>query len=140
MRIVKLIGVLCVIASAALLISNVARADHTAQQRVHVKGETPWHATWANPVNRNLYRLARCETGYLKGGKPNWRHWAPSYGGALGFYHGTWASFRHHVTPLPPVNSWDATPAEQYAVARALVHRWPNYSSWPACSIRLGLR
>ena len=136
----RLLGLLV----AALAFAPAAAADHTVLERVHVHGETPWHASWQNPVNRNLHRLARCETGGINSGRPLWTHGAQyaraRYGGALGFLISTWTRYRHEVTPLPPALPWLATPAEQYAVGRALVHRWPNYSSWPACSIRLGLR
>ena len=116
------------------------RADAATRKPPLVKGEKPWAASWANSVNRNLLRIARCETGYLAGGRPNWRHHNSVYSGALGFAHSTWAYYRWRVRPLPPPVARDATPGEQLAVARALVYEFGGYSSWPACSIRLGLR
>lgn len=105
-----------------------------------VKGEKPWAATWSNPVNRNLIRIAICETGGINGGRPLWTHHNSTYSGALGFAHSTWSYYRRFVRPLPGPVAAQATPAEQLAVGRVLVRIWPNYSSWPACSRRLGLR
>lgn len=103
-------------------------------------GEREWHATLKNVVNRNLLRLARCETGYLDGGRINWSHSNSQYVSGLGFAWSTWRHYRHRVRPLPPSDGAKATPAEQLAVGRALVREFHGYSSWPSCSIRLGLR
>ena len=104
-------------------------------------GETWWDVSMDNPVNRNLYRIGSCETGGKPGqnGTPDWDHANSVYGGAFGFRHSTWAGWRIYVRPLPPAQSWRATPAEQYAVGRALVRTFNGYSSWPACHVRLGL-
>jgi hypothetical protein len=112
---------------------------HAATRPPLLRGEKPRDAGWHNQTNRNLLRLARCETGYLSGRRINWRHSNSTYAGGLGFAHGTWAHYRHHVRPLPPRYAWMASPAEQLAVGRALVRTFGNYSSWPACSRRLGL-
>lgn len=105
---------------------------------------TPFAASWANPVNRNLYRLAVCETGGINDGRPLWTHSARGprghrYEGALGFLDDTWRTRRHKVRPLPPAHAYDATPAQQYAVGRILVAEFGNYSSWPSCHRKLGL-
>lgn len=104
---------------------------------------TPFEASWANPVNRNLYRLAVCETGGINGGKPLWTHSNSVYVGSLGFARSTWEQFRHHVRPVPAAapssGPFLATPGQQYAVGRVLVRLY-GYSPWPTCSIRLGLR
>jgi hypothetical protein len=123
-----------------LISVSAAEAAKPKQRPPLLQGERAWHATYANPTNRNLIRLARCETGYLSGRRINWAHSNSSYVGGLGFAWSTWAQFRRYVTPLPPRDGAKATPAQQLAVGRALVRRWPNYSSWPSCSIRLGLR
>lgn len=108
-------------------------------------GETPWHTSSANPVNQNLIRLAICETGGKPGqnGAPDWDHHARAprgyYEGALGFLDTTWASRRWRVKPLPPEHAYDASPAEQLAVGRALVREFGGFSSWPSCHRRLGL-
>jgi len=102
-------------------------------------GETPWHAGWHNPVNRNLYRLARCETGYLAGGRVNWRHSNSTYVGGLGFAWSTWSHYRRYVKPLPPADGTRATIGQQLAVGRVLVRTFGGYSSWPACHRRLGI-
>lgn len=95
-------------------------------------------ASWANPVNRNLLALARCETGY--GGAPNWRHHNSTYSGALGFAHSTWSYYKRFVRPVPRARyARDASVAEQLAVGRVLVRTFGGYSSWPACHRRLGL-
>jgi hypothetical protein len=120
---------------------GTAGRDTTSRDRPPLlRGEKPRDADWHNPTNRNLLRIARCETGYLPGRRPNWRHSNSTYAGALGFLHSTWRTFRHMVRPLPPLYAWQATPAEQLAVGRALVRTFGGYSSWPACSVRLGLR
>ncbi len=97
-------------------------------------------ASWANPVNRNLLRLARCETGYLTGGRVNWRHHNGTYTGGLGFAHSTWSYYKRFVRPVPRARyAADATVAQQLAVGRVLVRVFGGYSSWPACHRRLGL-
>lgn len=118
----------------ALAIVEVARADI-------VERTTGPTARWSNPVNRNLYRLAQCETGYLPGSRPNWQHHNSTYSGALGFAHSTWSHYKRYVRPVPRARfARDARPAEQYAVGRVLVRVFGGYSPWPSCSIRLGLR
>ncbi len=109
-------------------------------------GETPWHASTANPVNRNLLRIGSCETGGKPGqnGEPDWNHEAAGppghrYEGALGFLDDTWSSRRWRVRPLPPAHADQASEAEQLAVGRALVREFSGYSSWPSCHRRLGL-
>ncbi len=106
---------------------------------------TPYEASWRNPINRNLYRLAVCETGGKRGqnGKPDWDHRARSehqghyYEGSLGFLDTTWDAFKPNGYPD---GAHQATAAQQYLVGRRLVARYGGYSSWPACSVRLGLR
>lgn len=96
---------------------------------------------WSDPRVRALYRLAKCETGYLAGGRPNWRHHNGTYTGALGFAHSTWAHYKQKVRPVPRARyAADARPVEQYAVGLVLIETFHGYSSWPACSVRLGLR
>jgi hypothetical protein len=120
---------------------GTAGRDTTSRHRPPLlRGEKPRDAGWHNQTNRNLLMLARCETGYLSGRRINWRHSNSTYAGGLGFAHSTWAHYRHYVRPLPPRYAWMASPAEQLAVGRALVRTFGGYSSWPACSVRLGLR
>lgn len=125
--------------TALFIAAGTASTATTVKRPPLLAGENRWHATWANPVNRNLYRLARCETGYLPGGRINWRHSNSTYVGALGFAWSTWLHYRHRVRPTPPRDGARATPAEQYAVGRALVREFHGYSSWPACHRRLGI-
>lgn len=125
---------------AACLALLLATSAIAARPRLPLlAGETAYHASWANPVNRALYRLMVCETGGINGGRPLWTHSNSTYAGALGFTHATWRQFRVYVRPLPPEHAYQARPGEQYAVGRKLVQLY-GYSPWPTCSIRLGLR
>jgi len=118
-------------AICTLLFASSAAADI-------VERTTGPSASWANPVNRNLLRLASCETGY--GGRPNWHHHNSTYTGGLGFAHSTWTHYKRYVRPVPRERyAADASVAEQLAVGRVLVRVFGGYSSWPACHLRLGL-
>ncbi|MEK9810290.1 MAG: hypothetical protein VW362_07560 [Candidatus Nanopelagicales bacterium] len=125
-----------------LLLANCA----TAQGGRIIERTTGPRAHPGTPTNRALLRIARCETGGINDGRPLWTHRARSehpgldYEGSLGFLETTWDKYRWQVRPLPPDAAWKATPAEQLAVARVLVRTFGGYSSWPACSRRLGLR
>lgn len=102
-------------------------------------------AAHTGTVKHNLLRIAKCETGGKPGqnGRPDWNHRARSehpglyYEGALGFLQTTWDSYKPAGYPA---GAHQATPAQQLRVAAILVKRFGNYSSWPACSRRLGLR
>lgn len=132
--------------TAAAVFPRDALARDRAKVNPRVIGEPASAGRWSNHVNRNLIRIARCETGGINRGRPLWTHRARSehagldYEGALGFLETTWEHYRHRVRPLPPAEAWRATPAEQLAVGRVLVAEFHGYSSWPACSRRLGLR
>lgn len=95
------------------------------------------HARGSATVNENLLRIARCETG------TRWTHHARSehpghwYEGGLGFLDSTWDAFKPAGFPN---GAHQATRAQQLRVGRRLVARFGGYSSWPACSRRLGLR
>lgn len=109
------------------------RADHwraavRANQRVLAR-------EWADPPEPYL-SIAKCETGYLAGGRPNWRHHNSTYSGAYGFAHSTWAYYKY---PGYPARAADASPRQQTRVAMRLVATFGGYSSWPACHRRLGL-
>jgi hypothetical protein len=128
------------LAAMTFLISvSASEAAKPKQRPPLLAGERAWHATYANPTNRNLIRLARCETGYLAGRRINWAHHNSTYSGGLGFAHSTWTQFRRYVRPLPPPVASQARPGQQLAVGRALVRRFGGYSSWPACHRRLGI-
>lgn len=134
---ISTLATILTLAALLWLLAADSRAA-TAKRPPLLKGERPWHATWRNPVNRNLIRLAKCETGYLSGGRINWRHSNSTYVGGLGFTWGTWRQFRVYVRPLPPQDGSRATPAEQLAVGRKLVQLY-RYTPWPACHVRLGI-
>lgn len=122
-----------VLAATALLATPTALAHGRIVERT-----TGPSASWGNPVNRNLLRLASCETGY--GGAPNWRHHNSTYTGGLGFAHSTWTHYKRYVRPVPRARyARDASVAQQLAVGRVLVRTFGGYSSWPACHRRLGL-
>jgi hypothetical protein len=104
-----------------------------------LSGETWRDVRLDSAINRNLIRLAICETGGINDGRPLWTHSNSTYVGALGFAWSTWRSRRWRVRPLPPADAAKASPAEQLAVGRALVREFGNYSSWPSCHRRLGL-
>lgn len=96
---------------------------------------------WANPDVRRLVRIARCETGYLAGRRVNWRHHNSTYSGGLGFAWSTWSHYKRHVRPEPRARyARDATVRQQLAVGLVLRRVFHGWSSWPACSRRLGLR
>jgi hypothetical protein len=121
-----------------------ARAARKAYRRWWARTPKLAGETWRDvrldaPLNRNLWRIAVCETGGINGGRPLWTHHNSVYSGALGFAHSTWEHWRHYVRPLPPPIAAHASPAEQLAVGRALVRSFGGYSSWPACHRRLGL-
>jgi hypothetical protein len=75
--------------------------------------------------------LAQCES------SGNWADTAGMFEGGLQFLHSTWieyggATFAQHA--------YEATREQQILVAtRALAGR-PDWSAWPVCSIKLGLR
>ena len=71
-----------------------------------------------------LARIAQCET------RTNWRHSTRDYATAFGIYRGAWADYRRYA-PGAPVRPEDATPAQQVAVALAIVQR-VGYRAW-AC-------
>lgn len=91
----------------------------------------------AIPHRAQLLRIARCETGGINGGRPLWTHHNSVYSGALGFLHATW----NHYAPAGfarPASA--ASPLQQLYVGEILVRTFGGFSSWPACSVRLGLR
>lgn len=93
---------------------------------------------WSAIPNRaQLLALARCETGGINGGEPLWTHYNSTYAGALGFAHSTWEQFAPASFPRPASR---ATAEQQLYVGQILVNTFGGYSSWPACSVRLGLR
>lgn len=62
--------------------------------------------TWLPEI---WWKIAWCET------HANWRHDSGTYQGAFGMYHGTWDTYR---LPGYPAEAYNATPRQQYAVAR----------------------
>lgn len=79
------------------------------------------------PRNHDLWiRIGRCEQpgrGYMG---INWSHHGPTYQGGLGFYSGTWASFKERWMPA---NAGDASWRAQMQVANKLYARYGT-SPW----------
>lgn len=103
-------------------------------------GPRPWSDAWLTertPNRAQLWRIAVCETGGINGGVPLWTHHNSVYSGALGFVHSTWSYYAPARFPRPAAA---ASPAQQLYVGQILVYTFGGYSSWPACSVRLGLR
>ncbi len=121
-----------------LVMGVLARVGAASSHRVTVKLAD---IRYKDPRVRNLLRLARCETGYLKGGRPNWHHHNSTYTGGLGYAHSTWFAYKQYVRPVPRARyAAQATVRQQLAVGLVLIETFGGYSSWPACSVRLGLR
>lgn len=79
------------------------------------------------PANHDLWlRIGRCEQPGRGYGGVNWSHHGPTYQGGLGFYSGTWASFK---VPGMPANAGDATWRQQMWVANRLYARYGT-SPW----------
>jgi hypothetical protein len=77
-------------------------------------GTAEAHRTASKPswMTDFAWRVAICETG--KGhNHPDYRHRSGVYGGAWGWYVGTWQLDRLHGMPRFP---WNATPRQQYRV------------------------
>lgn len=90
------------------------------------RGDQSWqwkYRVWMAP---HAIRLAQCESGSR--GEPVWRHNSGTYEGAFGFYYGTWDQFK-------PVSWWpssasEASPWQQYVVARIVARRYGIASPW----------
>lgn len=79
------------------------------------------------PANHDLWlRIGRCEQPGSGYGGVNWSHHGPTYQGGLGFWYGTWASFK--VKGMP-ANAGDATWRQQMWVANRLYARY-GVSPW----------
>lgn len=85
------------------------------------------------PVDHNTVwdRLAQCES------SGNWADTAGQFEGGVQFLNSTWlayggAQFAQHA--------YDATREEQIIVAERQLAGRPDWSAWPACSRKLGLR
>ena len=70
-----------------------------------------------------LERIGKCETGM------NYKHSTRDYVTAFGLYRGTYEQYRHYVTPTPPADPSQATPAQQISVALAVARR-VGWSAW----------
>lgn len=104
---------------------ELREAEQDAWRYDHAVPEWPWLA------------LARCEQSGDGWAGVNWQAYSQKYEGAYGFLHSTWRDYRY---PGMPARADLATPREQTLVAIRLRHRFGGYSSWPGCSIKLGLR
>lgn len=67
----------------------------------------------------------------------NWSHRGPTYQGGLGFWYGTWDTYKAGTSAEGIDNAGDATPQQQMEVARN-VRAAHGYHAW-GCAARLGL-
>jgi hypothetical protein len=65
-----------------------------------------------------------------------WDHPGPTYQGGLGFWYGTWDSYKRGTSAAAIDNAGDATPAQQMEVARR-VRAAHGYGAW-GCGRKLG--
>jgi hypothetical protein len=72
-------------------------------------------------------KIGRCEQPGRGHGGVNWSHRGPTYQGGLGFWYGTWQSFK--VKGMP-ANAGDATWRQQMWVANRLHTRYGGTSPW----------
>lgn len=77
------------------------------------------------PSDEHWFAIGRCEQPGSGLGGVDWTAHDANYGGGLGFATSTWQGFRH---PDMPANAWEATPAQQIAVANDL---WRLYGASP---------
>lgn len=89
-----------------------------------------------NRVPEPYLSIARCENRGNGAGGVNWTAYNSVYEGGYGFLHSTWRQYR---LPWMPARADWATPREQTIVAQRLHATFGNYSSWPACHLKLGL-
>lgn len=95
-----------------------------------------YNRDWGKPPEP-YYSLALCEQRDENGlWGVNWSAYSQSYEGGFGFTHATWRQYRE---PWMPTRADWATIREQVIVAKKLHATFGNYSSWPACHIKLGL-
>lgn len=72
-------------------------------------------------------RIAWCESGSRPPADPVWRHHGGDYEGAFGFWYGSWLLFRY---PGYPRHAYDATPWQQFRVAKLIHDRYGFSSPW----------
>lgn len=81
--------------------------------------------------------IGRCEQPGNEWGGVRWSHPGPTYQGGLGFWYGTWDSFKAGTSAEGIDNAGDATPAQQMEVARNIRARY-GYRAW-GCAKKVGL-
>lgn len=116
-------------ASITLALALPAAAHTATHKPVHIpgrKGDQSWQWNYRAWMPAHWIRLAQCESGSR--GEPNWRHDSGTYEGAFGFYHGSWDQYK-------PVAWWpnsaaNATPWQQFVVARRIAARFGLASPW----------
>lgn len=82
--------------------------------------------------------IGRCEQPGNEWGGVRWSHPGPTYQGGLGFWYGTWDSFKQGTSAEQIDNAGQATPQQQMEVARNIRDRY-GYRAW-GCGKKLGLR
>jgi Transglycosylase-like domain len=111
----------------------VERRDGRARARTirRLRAVLTVRALRADVIGGVWVALARCESG------ANWAYNGSSgFDGGLQFHPATWSQF---APASFPAWAWQASPAEQVAVARRVLVR-QGWAAWPACSSKLGLR
>lgn len=112
--------------AATLALAATAAAEPPAQFKGHRTGDQSWQWNYRAWMPPHWIRLAQCESGSR--GEPNWKHDSGTYQGAFGFWYGSWDSFK----PVAwwPNNAADATPFQQWRVARRIAARYGIASPW----------
>lgn len=81
--------------------------------------------------------MGRCEQPGNEWGGVRWSHPGPTYQGGLGFWYGTWDSFKQGTSAASIDNAGDATPMQQIEVARKIRDRH-GYRAW-GCARKIGV-
>jgi hypothetical protein len=81
--------------------------------------------------------MGRCEQPGNEWGGVRWSHPGPTYQGGLGFWYGTWDSFKQGTSAAGIDNAGQATPMQQIEVARKIRDRY-GYRAW-GCARKIGV-
>lgn len=102
-----------VIATIVAVLATIVTGTTQAKQE-----SLPHQPHW---LPRIYYAIAVCETGL------NYKHHTRDYQGAYGFYRGSWDEYKPSGYP----NDADqATPYQQYVVAKRIHDKYNSFSGW----------